>query len=236
MLTEFVIKVRIVHKVDDILSNNYNLKTGSFYKFESEAYEEKINYCYDNINNELKEELLDYIKISLPIMKAEISYCKKQLKNSKKDYHFQREYLLAFMKAKHKFFYKWIKIKEKDISEYEKGDQVNKSKNKYDPGKYKWYQLIEPLVSGKISDIQRYTNRELEKTEFSKLIIEKLDIPLKVEDIEPYVYFSFIKNEEKPKNLFSKNKVILIYAYCSIHDIKIEDEIFLKKVNEYIKP
>jgi hypothetical protein len=236
MLTEFVIKVRIVHKVDDILSNNYNLKTGSFYKFESEAYEEKINYCYDSINKEMKEELLDYIKISLPIMKAEISYCKKKLKNNQKDYHFQSEYLLAFMKAKYKFFHKWIKIKGKDISENKKINPVNKSNNKYNPKGRKWFQLIEPLVSGKISDIQRYTNRELEKTEFSNLIVDKLDITLTTDDISPYIYYSFIKNEENPKNLFSKNKVIFIYEYCLTNNIKIEDEIFLNKVNEYIKP
>jgi hypothetical protein len=114
MLSQFDLRVRFPHNIDKILSNKFNYKTGTFYCLESEEYEKRIKRCYDVISEDLKVELVDLVKISLPILKAEISSNKRNLKNKNERTDYVKYYLLAFIETKYKFFSKWVKQKSKE--------------------------------------------------------------------------------------------------------------------------
>lgn len=158
----------------------------------------------------------------------------------------QENYILHYLKEQSFFIRDWVSEKRKEdkddffkelihkkerkefIGAFLKGRKIKKIK------KFKWHILIEPVVSGKISDIQQKAQEELTKTEFSRRIIDKLNLDIRIEDIAPYIQYSFIDDQDNPKNLFSKNKVIAIYKYCEEKNIKIIDSVFLKKIKEYI--
>jgi hypothetical protein len=233
MLNQFNLKVRFPHEIDRIFNNRFNYKTGTIYYIESLEYEERIKLCYDLISEDLKVELVDFVKISLPILDAEISIKKRNLKNKNERTDSAKDYLLAFVKLKHKFFSKWVEQKSTELQNNREITE-NKSLNIVKEKKvYDWHILIKPLVSGEINQImQEATKRDIGKTELSKLIIEKLHLKIKVEDIAPYIYYTFINEKENPKNLFSYNKRQTIQKYCISNNIEIKDEILLKKLEK----
>jgi hypothetical protein len=134
---------------------------------------------------------------------------------------------------KHKFFSKWVEQKSTELQNNREITE-NKSLNIVKEKKvYDWHILIKPLVSGEINQImQEATKRDIGKTELSKLIIEKLHLKIKVGDIAPYIYYTFIEEKENPKNLFSYNKRQTIQKYCISNNIEIKDEILLKKLEK----
>jgi hypothetical protein len=233
MLDQFSLRVRIPHEIDRIFNNRFNYETGTIYYIESEEYEERIKLCYDLISEDLKVELVNFIKFSLPILKAEIISNKRNLKNKSEKTDFAKDYILAFVKLKYKFFSKWVEQKSTELQNNREITE-NKSLNIVKEKKvYDWHILIKPLVSGEINQIMRETTtRDIGKTEFSKLILKKLNLNIKVESIEPYIYYTFIKEKEDPKNLFSYNKRQTIQKYCISNNIEIKDEILLKKLEK----
>ncbi|WP_281979523.1 hypothetical protein [Tenacibaculum mesophilum] len=155
----------------------------------------------------------------------------------------QETYILHYLKEQKYFIRDWLSEKRKEdknqllknfINKTEKKELIKDLKKVKKIKQYKWHSLIEPLVSGKISGIQKNTNQYLNKTDLSKKVIYTLNLDLKVGDIAPYIYYSFIENKEDTKNLFSENKVKAIYEYCMKNNIEITDDVFLSKIKQYI--
>lgn len=160
----------------------------------------------------------------------------------------QEKYILHYLKEQKYFIRNWISEKRKEdkdtflknfINKVEKKELVkdlkNNKKNKVIK-KYKWHALIEPLVSGKITEIQNSSYQDLSKNDLSKKIIYDLNLDLNAKDIAPYIYYSFIQNKEHNKNLYSEKKVSAIYKYCKENNIEIKDYVFSLKVKQYINP
>lgn len=158
----------------------------------------------------------------------------------------QEKYIFHYLKELPFFIRIWVSEKRKEDKDEFLKDWINENRDRKTLNdflkkrqnkiikQFKWHILIEPLVSGKISDIQKKSNQEFTKTELSTRIIEDLKIDVRVKDIAPYIQYSFIDNQNNPKNLFSEKKVKTIYNYCKKNKIKIIDGVFLSKVEQYI--
>ena len=180
-LDQFDLRVRFPHKIDKILSNNFNYKTGAFFNIESEEYEERINTSYSLINKDLRVELVDFVKISLPILKAEIQNLKRNKEHKYNSDDFTQDFLLAFVQLKYKFFTKWVKQKSNELKNNSeiKGGKINEAKNLhpsiFEDGGFeiflKWINASNDELDKKISFIFQKLKQEnkLRTTNFKKL-------------------------------------------------------------------
>lgn len=157
----------------------------------------------------------------------------------------QEKYILHYLKEQKCFIRDWVSEKrqeDKDIflknffNKIKKKELVNelKNNNKYIPIKnHDWYNLIEPLVSGKISKIQELANKEINKVELAKRVVNELNVKLPQKSVEPYMYFTYIAPKPNNKNLYSQKKVEEIFKYCNENKIEIVDEHFLRMMKKY---
>jgi hypothetical protein len=181
MLDQFNLRVRFPHEIDRIFSNRFNYKTGTIYYIESLEYEERIKLCYDLISEDLKVELVNFVKISLPILKAEIRSNKRNLKNKNEQTDFAKDYILAFVKLKYKFFSKWVEQKSielqnnREITEGKGNEVINAHPNIFENGGFeiflKWIDASNDELDKKLSFIFQKLKQEnkLRTTTFKKL-------------------------------------------------------------------
>lgn len=181
---------------------------------------------YDDVSKYMKTQMVLFKEkeiSKLPLEEQENAY-KKIIKETAL-FHYTKD------SKEFKKELKLFKLLKNNISSNAESLESNTERKKY----RKWHILIKPLVSGEISNIQKISNQELTKTQLSKLIIKNLQLDVDVKDIAPYIQYSFIDNQENnPKNLFSKKKVIEIYEYCKANGVEIMDTVFLSKVKKYI--
>lgn len=233
---QFINQVIIPYKVEEFLAPKQD-KLGEVKYGLISILKENINSCYNTIDEKFKPQFINYINDFLTVLNVRIKNKRDRLKSIKKsikktktnhdDLVFQlqiEEYIYSYLRNQRNFLKKWLFMKEYNNDE--------SSINKKIPNSYKWHVLITPLVNGSINEIYQNYGDQIEAKELSTIIISKLNLETTVENIRPYIQSSFTSKTNSRKNLFGKEKIKKIIAYCKKKEIKITDAYFLKKVKD----
>lgn len=100
-----------------------------------------------------------------------------------------------------------IEILFEDVLEIRKDEKNAKNKT------HDWHKIVPFLISGQINKLQQEGNGNLEAKAFSDVILKKYKIPLKNNQIRPYIQSTFFNTNSSTKNLYSENKVIAIIEF-----------------------
>jgi hypothetical protein len=219
MLDQFNLRVRFPHEIDRIFNNRFNYETGTIYYIESIEYEERIKLCYDLISEDLKVELVHFVKISLPILEAQIISKERNLKNKSEKTDFAKDYILAFVKLKHKFFSKWVEQKSTELQNNreileDKGNEViNAHPSIFENGGFeiflKWIDASNDELDKKLSFIFQKLKEEnkLRTTTFKKL--SEWSFENKYLDETTYNKLLISGSFLSPSKILTKNRVEL---------------------------
>lgn len=162
----------------------------------------------------------------------------------------QEIHILYYLLEQPYFLRNWASQKRIDFERIPKEERKEKKRNKKDikklikkinedyqikniPNKRDWHILIAPLVNGDISHLQGQAKKELTGKEFSEIIINNLKLDTKIESIRPYIQSTFVQTTNDAKDLYSENKVKVIYGLCKDYNLTIKDEAFNRRLERF---